>query len=124
MKRIIYTEKAPAAIGPYSQAVEIDNWLYISGQIPMDPQSLEIPEKIEDQAEQVMSNIGAILNEAGYDYNDVVKSTIFLVDIEDFKAVNEIYERYYPKDSPARSTVQVAKLPKGAKIEIETIAVR
>ncbi len=124
MKKIIDTEKAPAAIGPYSQAVEIKDTLYISGQLPLDPQSMEIPETIREQTEQVMKNIGAILNDAGYDYSNVVKSTIYLADINDFQTVNEIYGSYYPQDPPARSAFQVANLPKGAKVEIETIAVR
>ena len=124
MKKIIHTDKAPAAIGPYSQAVETDNTLYISGQLPMHPDSLEIPETIEEQTEQVMKNIGAILKDAGYDYSNVVKSTIYLADINDFQTVNGIYGSYYPQDPPARSAFEVANLPKGAKVEIETIAVK
>jgi 2-iminobutanoate/2-iminopropanoate deaminase len=124
MKKIIHTTNAPEAIGPYSQAVEINNTLYISGQLPMDPKTMEIPEGIEDQIDQVMKNIGAILNEAGYSYEDVVKSTIFLKDISDFQVVNVFYGKYYQEDPPARSAFQVAKLPKDAKVEIETIAVK
>jgi 2-iminobutanoate/2-iminopropanoate deaminase len=124
MKKIIFTDNAPAAIGPYSQAVEVDNTLYISGQLPLDPQDMTMPETIEKQAEQVMKNIRAILEEAGYDFSNVVKSTIYLADINDFQTVNGIYGNYYPHDPPARSAFQVANLPKGAKIEIETIAVR
>lgn len=124
MKKIIDTDKAPAAIGPYSQAVEIRDTLYISGQLPLQPHNMKMPETIEEQTEQVMKNIGTILNDAGYDYTNVVKSTIYLADINDFQTVNEIYGSYYPQDPPARSAFQVANLPKGAKVEIETIAVK
>jgi 2-iminobutanoate/2-iminopropanoate deaminase len=124
MKRIISTSKAPAAIGPYSQAVETGNTLYISGQLPLDPESMEMPEDIKDQAERVMKNTGAILEEAGYSYKDVIKSTIFLSDINNFQAMNEVYGKYYQEEPPARSAYEVANLPKGAKIEIETIAVK
>jgi len=124
MKRIISTSKAPAAIGPYSQAVEVGNTLYISGQLPLDPESMEMPDDIKEQAEFVMQNIGAILGEAGYSYSDVIKSTIFLSDIKNFQAMNEVYGKYYTEDPPARSAYEVANLPKGAKIEIETIAVK
>jgi len=124
MKKIIQTSQAPAAIGPYSQAVEINKTLYISGQLPLDPQSMEMPESVEEQADQVMKNIGVILREAGYDYHHVVKSTIFLSDINDFQKMNEVYGKYYQQDPPARSAYQVANLPKNAKIEIETIAAK
>lgn len=124
MKKIIQTDKAPAAIGPYSQAVEVNNTLYISGQLPLDPSTMEMPGSLEEQAEQVMKNTGAILREAGYDFQDVVKSTIFLADIKDFQKMNEVYGKYYQQDPPARSAYQVANLPKGAKIEIETIAAK
>lgn len=124
MKKIIQTDKAPAAIGPYSQAVEANNTLYISGQLPLDPSTMEMPGSLEEQAEQVMKNTGAILREAGYDFQDVVKSTIFLADINDFQKMNEVYGKYYQQDPPARSAYQVANLPKGAKIEIETIAAK
>jgi len=124
MKKIIQTDKAPKAIGPYSQAVEVNNTLYISGQLPMDPETMEMPATIGEQAEQVMRNIGAILKEAGYDYKDVVKSTIFLDDIKDFQKMNGVYGQYYQEEPPARSAYEVANLPKGAKIEIETIAVK
>jgi 2-iminobutanoate/2-iminopropanoate deaminase len=124
MKKIIQTDKAPAAIGPYSQAVEANNTLYISGQLPLDPSTMEMPGSLEEQAEQVMKNTGAILREAGYDFQDVVKSTIFLADINDFQKMNQVYGKYYQQDPPARSAYQVANLPKGAKIEIETIAAK
>lgn len=122
MKRIIQTPNAPEAIGPYSQAVEVNGTLYISGQLPLDPKTMEMPEGIEDQADLVMKNIGAILHEAGYSYDHVVKSTIFLKDISDFQVMNVIYGKYYQSEPPARSAYQVANLPKNAKIEIETIA--
>ncbi len=124
MKKIIQTDKAPAAIGPYSQAVEINNTLYISGQLPLDPQTMNMPDSLEEQAEQVMKNTGAILREAGYDYQNVVKSTIFLDDINDFQKMNQVYGKYYQQDPPARSAYEVGNLPKGAKIEIETIAAK
>jgi 2-iminobutanoate/2-iminopropanoate deaminase len=124
MKKIIKTDKAPAAIGPYSQAVEVNNTLYISGQLPLDPETMEMPENTEDQAKIVMENISAILREAGYSFSDVVKSTIFLADIKDFQVMNEVYGGYYKENPPARSAYEVANLPKGAKIEIETIAMK
>jgi len=123
-KKIIYTENAPKAIGPYSQAVEINGFLYISGQIPINPQTGQIPEGIESQTEQVMKNIGAILKEAGYDYKDVIKSVCLLSDIANFKAMNEIYAKYYTKDCPARAAFAVKDLPMGVLVEIETIAAK
>jgi 2-iminobutanoate/2-iminopropanoate deaminase len=123
MKNIIFTDKAPKAIGPYSQAVEINGMLYISGQIPIDPLTSKIIEGgIKEQTEQVMKNIGAILSEAGYSYEDVVKSTCLLSDMDNFAAMNEVYGKYYPENSPARAAYSVVKLPLGALIEIETIA--
>ena len=125
MKRIINTEKAPKAIGPYSQAVEINSMLFISGQIPIDPATGEfITGGITEQTEQVMKNIGNLLSSAGYGFTDVVKSTCMLSDISDFKAMNEVYTKYYQKNCPARSTFQVSALPMGALVEIETIAVK
>ena len=124
MKKVIKTSNAPDAIGPYSQAIEVNNTLYISGQLPLDPETMEMPEGIEDQVDLVMKNIGAILNEAGYSYENVVKSTIFLKDLSDFQVVNLMYGKYYQEDPPARSAYQVVKLPKDAKVEIETIAVK
>ena len=123
MKMIINTTKAPKAIGPYSQAVEINSNLFLSGQIPLDPATGKLVEGgIEEQTEQVMKNIGNVLSAAGYSFSDVVKSTCLLSDISDFKKMNDVYSKYYTKDFPARSTFQVAALPMGAKIEIETIA--
>jgi len=125
MKRIIQTINAPAAIGPYSQAVEVENTLYISGQIPLDPQTMKIVEGgIQEQTTQVLKNIGAILKEAGYNYGDVVKSTCLLSDIANFKAMNEIYGQYYSENSPARAAFAVKDLPMGVLIEIETIAAK
>lgn len=119
----ISTEKAPAAIGPYSQAVLAGNLLFCSGQIPLDPLSGEIVTgDIRRQAEQVMENIAAVLSAAGAGFSDVVKATVFLVDMSDFGAVNEVYGRYFPGHKPARSTVAVRGLPRGVLLEIEVIA--
>lgn len=125
MKRIINTTNAPAAIGPYSQAIEANGTLYISGQIPINPivGKIEVTE-IVAQTEQVFQNIGAILKKAGYTFEDVVKSTVFLSDISDFSAMNEVYKRYYQTQCPARSAFAVKALPMGALVEIETIAVK
>ena len=125
MKRIINTDKAPAAIGPYSQAVEVGCTLYISGQIPVDPVTGKIVDGgIEEQTEQVMKNIGAILKEAGYTFDDVVKSTCLLSDINDFAAMNKVYGKYYQKNPPARAAFAVKTLPLKVMVEIETIAVK
>ena len=122
-KDIICTDKAPEPIGPYSQAVEIDGTLYCSGQIPIDPVTGEIPETVEAQAHQVLHNLRAVIKEAGGDLKDVVKTTIFLTDLNTFVSVNAIYGEYFDdKTAPARSTVQVAALPKGVLIEIDAIA--
>jgi 2-iminobutanoate/2-iminopropanoate deaminase len=123
MKNIIHTENAPKAIGPYSQAVEINGMLFISGQIPIDPATSKIVDGgIKEQTEQVMKNISAILAEAGYSFTDVVKSTCLLSDMDNFAAMNEVYGKYYPADCPARAAYGVVKLPLGVLIEIETIA--
>jgi 2-iminobutanoate/2-iminopropanoate deaminase len=125
MKRIIKTDQAPAAIGPYSQAVEVNGTLYISGQIPLNPETLTVVEGgIQEQTEQVMKNIGAILAEAGYTYSDVVKSTCLLSDIANFKAMNEVYGKFYSENPPARAAFAVKDLPLGVLIEIETIAAK
>jgi 2-iminobutanoate/2-iminopropanoate deaminase len=125
MKKIISTSKAPAAIGPYSQAVESNGTLYISGQIPIIPETGKLTTGgITEQTQQVFRNIGAILNEAGYTFKDVVKSTCLLSDIGDFKAMNEVYSVYYPENKPARAAFAVKDLPMGALIEIDTIAVK
>jgi 2-iminobutanoate/2-iminopropanoate deaminase len=125
MKKIISTPDAPAAIGPYSQAVETGNTLYISGQIPIDPSTGKLVDgDITAQTEQVMKNIGAVLAAAGYLFSDVVKSTCLLADIADFKAMNEVYGRFYTEQKPARAAFAVKALPMGALIEIDTIAVK
>ncbi len=125
MKKVIHTENAPAAIGPYSQAIEQNGTLFISGQIPIDPGTGKVIEGgIKEQTEQVMKNIGAILNAAGYSYHDVVKSTCLLSDMDNFAAMNEIYGKYYPDDPPARAAYGVVKLPLGVMVEIETIAIK
>lgn len=125
MKRIIFTDKAPKPVGPYSQAIEIHGDLYIAGQIPLDPETGKLVEGgIQEQTEQVLRNIGAILEAAGYSFRDVVKSTCLLADISDFKAMNEVYGKFYPEDPPARVAFAVKELPLGALVEIETIAVK
>ena len=123
-KRIIHTDNAPKAIGPYSQAIEANGMLFISGQIPVNPSTGTIPEGIEAQTEQVMKNIEAILTAAGYDFKDVIKSTCLLSDIANFKAMNEIYATYYKEDCPARAAFAVKDLPMGVLVEIETIAAK
>lgn len=125
MKRIINTSKAPAAIGPYSQAVEVNGTLYISGQLPVNPASGKIEAaNVSEQAEQVFANISVILTEAGYNFADVVKSTVFLAEMTDFPSLNAVYGKYYTENCPARSTIAVKALPLGALVEIETIAVK
>lgn len=125
MKRIINTTNAPAAIGPYSQAVEANGTLYISGQLPVNPLVGKIEATdIATQAEQVFANINAILTEAGYTFSDVVKSTVFLSDISNFAGMNEVYKKYFQSECPARSAFAVKDLPLGALVEIETIAVK
>ena len=125
MKRIINTSNAPAAIGPYSQAVESNSTLYISGQLPINPAVGKIEAiEITAQTEQVFANINAILNEAGYSFADVVKSTVFIAEIADFVAMNEVYKKYYQTECPARSAFAVKSLPLGALVEIETIAAK
>jgi 2-iminobutanoate/2-iminopropanoate deaminase len=125
MKKVIFTEHAPKAIGPYSQAIETNGMLFISGQVPIDPATGKIVEGgIKEQTEQVMKNIGAILKAAGYEYNDVIKSTCLLSDMANFADMNEVYGRYYAENPPARAAYGVVRLPLGALIEIETIAAK
>ena len=125
MKKAIHTEKAPKAIGPYSQAIEINGFLYISGQIPIDPAVGKVVEGgIREQTEQVMKNIGEILKAAGYDYRDIVKSTCLLSDMDNFAAMNEVYGKYFTENPPARAAFGVVKLPMGVLVEIETVAAR
>ena len=124
MKNVVSTEKAPKAIGPYSQAIEAAGLLFLSGQIPIVPATGEIcTGGIEEQTEQVLSNIEAILAAKGLGFADVVKTTVFLADMNDFATVNGIYTKAFVENPPARSCVQVARLPKDVKVEIETIAV-
>ena len=123
MKKIISTNEAPAAIGPYSQAVRSGNFLFCSGQIPLDPKSGQITTgDIAAQTRRVLDNIAAVLRAEGLTFDNVVKTTIFLTDLGDFQTVNEVYSSYFEQSPPARSTVQVTALPKGANVEIEAIA--
>lgn len=122
-KHAVVTPNAPAAIGPYSQAIVHDGVVYASGQIPLDPATMTVVGKTgAEQAEQVMKNLGALLEAAGSSLADVLKCTIFLADMNDFAAVNEVYGRYLPAPQPARSTVQAARLPRDVRVEIEAIA--
>jgi 2-iminobutanoate/2-iminopropanoate deaminase len=124
MKKIIHTDKAPKPIGPYNQAVMANNTLYVSGQIPLNPATNELVKgDIQLQARQVMENLKAILLEAGLDFSDVVKCSIFLSNMKDFPKVNEVYGKYFSEDAPARETIQVAGLPMGVDVEISCIAV-
>lgn len=124
MKKIISTDKAPAAIGPYSQAIEVNGMVYTSGMIPVNPATGEIPEGIEAQAEQAIGNLAALLREAGTSTDNVVKTTVFIKNMNDFAKMNEIYAKYFTGDYPARSCVEVARLPKDVLIELEAIAVK
>lgn len=125
MKEIIATSNAPAAIGPYSQATKVGGTLYISGQLPIDPAtSAFAADDIAGQTEQSLKNIGAILTQAGYDYADVVKTTVLLANISDFGAMNEVYAKFFTENCPARAAFAVKDLPKGALVEIEAIAAR
>ena len=123
-KEIIYTNDSPKPIGPYSQAIRVDNLVFTSGQIGLDPLTNSLPAGIENQTEQVMTNVRNILMQSGSDYSDVVNTRIYLTNLSDFATVNDIYARHMGSSAPARSTVQVAALPKGALIEIEMIAYR
>jgi len=124
LKRLIQTNAAPAAIGPYSQAVQAGDFIFCSGQIPLNPESGQIVDGgIVEQTHQVMTNIRAVLHAAGRDFSHIVKTTIYLTDLADFATVNEIYGSYFAEIPPARACVQVAALPKGAAIEIDLIAI-
>ncbi|XP_020641054.3 2-iminobutanoate/2-iminopropanoate deaminase [Pogona vitticeps] len=124
VKKIISTAKAPAAIGPYSQAVLVDRTMYIAGQLGMDPASGQlVPGGAKEQAKQALQNIGEILKAAGCDYGNVVKTTVLMADMKDFDDVNEIYKQFFKCNFPARAAYQVAALPKGARVEIEAVAV-
>lgn len=126
MKKIISTKLAPAAVGPYSQAVQVGPFLFCSGQIAIDPSNNQVlvTASVKEQTEQVMKNIGAVLHEAGLQYSDVVKTTIFLTSMDDFQTVNEVYSQFFAENPPARSTVAVLALPKGVKVEVEVLAHR
>lgn len=123
-KKEINTTMAPKALGPYSQAIKLGDFVYLSGQIPINPATNEVDTKtIEDQTHQVMNNIGAVLSEMGLNYNHIVKTTIFMSDLNEFTALNDIYATYFDEPYPARSCVQVAKLPKDVKVEIECLVI-
>lgn len=125
MKKIIITKNAPAPVGPYSQAIEVNNTLYCSGQISIVPETNEVNTgSIDSQTRQVMKNIQAVLEAGGYTWDHVIKTTIFLTNMQDFTTVNSIYATYFKEMPPARSTIQVAALPKGVNVEIEVIASR
>lgn len=124
-KKIICTDKAPKAVGPYSQAVEANGILFISGQIPIDPHTGKVVEGgIKEQTQQVLNNIGAILQEVGLDFKNVVKTTCLLNDMDNFAAMNEVYSRFFTSEMPARAAYGVVRLPLGVMVEIECIAVR
>ena len=125
MKRVINTKNAPAALGPYSQAIEANGVLYVSGQIPFVPATMTlVSEDVEAQTKQSLENIGAILKEAGYDFKDVVSATVYIKDMNDFTKVNGVYGKYLGEVKPARACVEVARLPKDVKVEIGVIAVK
>lgn len=122
-KEIVKTENAPGAIGPYSQAVKAGGMVFVSGQIPIDPATgAFVSDDVAEQTEQVLKNLEAVLTAAGSDLNQVIKTTVFLADMNDFTAMNEIYARYFTENAPARATVQAARLPKDARVEIECVA--
>ncbi|MCJ8277013.1 MAG: RidA family protein [Bdellovibrionales bacterium] len=123
MKKVIETSNAPAPVGPYSQAIEMDGTLYCSGQIPIVPETGDIlTGDVQEQTKQVMKNAEAVLKEADYSWGDVIKTTIFMTDLGDFAKMNEIYASYFGDQPPARSCVQVAALPKGVNVEVEILA--
>ena len=124
MKKIIASPHAPKAVGPYSQAVETAGALYVSGQLPIDAETGRMAEGIEAQTRQSLTNLGHILEEAGYSHADIVKTTVLLTDIADFAAMNAVYATFFTKDMPARICYQVSKLPMGAKVEIDAVAVK
>ena len=124
MNQTITAANAPAAVGPYCHAKLAGNTLYTSGQLGLIPATGELAQGVEAQAAQALDNLKAVLNAAGMDFGDVVKTTVFLADMKDFAAINAIYAKYFPGEAPARSCVQVAALPKGALFEIEAVAVR
>ncbi|GAA0437832.1 RidA family protein [Lentibacillus halophilus] len=121
MVKAIYTDKAPDAIGPYSQAIQAGDYIYISGQIGLDPETAQLQEGIENQTKQVLHNLQAILTEAGADFSDVIKFNIYVASMDDFSTVNDIYGRFLTQPYPSRATVEVGGLPKGARIEMDAI---
>lgn len=125
MREIVATEAAPQAIGPYSQAVSVGDFVFTSGQIPIDPKTgVFVEGGITEQTEQVLRNLAEVLRAAGTSLEEVIKTTVFLADMEDFAAMNEVYARYFSSEPPARSTVQAVRLPRDARVEIDAIAVR
>ena len=125
MKKIVSTDGAPKAIGPYSQGIDTGSLVFVSGQIPLDPATGQmVAGGISEQTERVLKNVEAILDGSGLNSGHVVRTTVYLVDLGEFAAMNEVYARHFPKDPPARATVQVAALPKGARVEIDAIAIR
>ena len=124
MKKIISTDKAPAAIGPYSQAIEVNGMVFTSGVIPVNPATGEIPEGIEAQADQAIGNLCALIAESGCKVEDVIKTTVFIKNMDDFGTINEVYSKYFKAECPARSCVEVARLPKDVLIEIEAIVLK
>jgi 2-iminobutanoate/2-iminopropanoate deaminase len=125
MRRVVSTDGAPQVIGPYAQGIDTGSLVFVSGQIPLDPATGQlVTGTIGEQTERVLKNLEAVLKASGLTLDHVVRTTVFLVDLGEFSAMNEVYARHFPKDPPARSTVQVAALPKGARIEIDAIAAR
>lgn len=124
MKKVVSTDKAPAAIGPYSQAIEVNNMVYTSGVIPVVPETGEIPDGSKAQAKQAFANLKNLLEAAGCGMDQVIKTTVFIKEMNDFAAVNEVYAEYFPAPYPARSCVEVARLPKDVMLEIEAVAAK
>ena len=125
MNKVIHTEKAPAALGPYSQAIEANGMLFVSGQIPFVPETMTlVSDDVKEQTRQSLENVKAIVEAAGYSMKDVVKAGVFIKDMNDFAAINEVYNEYLGDVKPARACVEVARLPKDVKVEIEVIAIK
>lgn len=124
MKTVIKTTKAPAAIGPYSQAIEVNGMVYTSGVIPVNPENGEIPQGAKEQAKQALTNLSNLLEAAGTNMNQVIKTTVFIKEMDDFGTINDIYKDFFTEDFPARSCVEVARLPKDVLLEVEAIALK
>lgn len=124
MKKVISTNNAPAAIGPYSQAIEVNGMVYTSGVIPVDPATGGIPSGVQEQAKQAMTNLSKLLEAAGSSMNQVVKTTVFIKEMNDFGTINDVYKEFFTADFPARSCVEVARLPKDVLLEVEAIALK